>query len=84
MALVSLAADDGLAEIFAVNAAITALFAGACVLTTKGRPFDLRFRDAALLTVLSWFVVPAFAALPLLAAPVTCHRPTPISKRSRA
>jgi trk system potassium uptake protein TrkH len=70
MALVSLAAGDGLVADFAVNAAITAGVAGACVLTTKGRPFELRFRDAALLTVVAWFVVPAFAALPLLAAPI--------------
>ena len=68
MALVALAAGDGLEQIFAVNALITALVAGACVLTTKGRPFELRFRDAALLTVISWFVVPLFGALPLLAA----------------
>ena len=47
------------------------LFAGACVLTTKGRPFELRFRDAALLTVVSWFVVPLFGALPLMAAPTS-------------
>ena len=70
MALVSLAAGDGLAAHFAVDAAITAGVAGACVLTTKGRPFDLRFRDAALLTALAWFVVPAFAALPLMASPI--------------
>jgi trk system potassium uptake protein len=69
MALVSLAAHDGLALVFAVNAGITAMFAGACVLTTKGRPFELRFRDAALLTVVAWFVVPLFGALPLMAAP---------------
>ncbi|MEX0853956.1 MAG: TrkH family potassium uptake protein [Bauldia sp.] len=69
MALVALAAADGMATEFAVTAAVTAAVAGACVLTTKGRPFDLRFRDAALLTVLSWFLVPAFAALPLIPAP---------------
>ena len=69
MSLVSLAARDGLAQVFAVNAAITSLFAGACVLTTKGRPFEMRFRDAALLTVVSWLVVPLFGALPLMAAP---------------
>ena len=69
MALVSLAAHDGLEEVFAINAGITALVAGACVLTTKGRPFELRFRDAALLTAVSWFVVPVFGALPLMAAP---------------
>jgi trk system potassium uptake protein TrkH len=70
MALVSLAASDGMFADFAVNAGVTAAVAGGCVLTTKGRPFDLRFRDAALLTVLSWFVVPAFAALPLTADPI--------------
>ncbi len=68
MSLVSLAAHDGLAQVFAINAGITGLVAGACVLTTKGRPFELRFRDAALLTVVSWFVVPLFGALPLMAA----------------
>ena len=67
MALVSLAAHDGLAQVFALNAGVTVLFAGACVLTTKGRPFELRFRDAALLTVVSWLVVPLFGALPLMA-----------------
>jgi trk system potassium uptake protein TrkH len=46
------------------------VFGGACVLTTSGRHFELRFRDAVLLTVIAWFVVPAFAALPLLADPV--------------
>jgi trk system potassium uptake protein TrkH len=70
MALFSLAAGDGHADVFAVTAAITAMVAGGCILTTKGRPFDLNFRDAALLTVTAWVVVPAFAALPLLADPV--------------
>ncbi len=69
MVLVSLAAHDGLAEVFAINACVTSLFAGACVLTTKGRPFELRFRDAALLTAVAWFVVPLFGALPLMAYP---------------
>jgi len=73
MAAVSLATGDGLAVDFVVNAAITAGVAGACVLTTKGRPFDLRFRDAALLTALSWFVVPAFAGLPLMGAPTNLN-----------
>lgn len=73
MALVSLSAHDGLAGVFAVNAGITIMFAGACVLTTKGRPFELRFRDAALLTVVSWFVVPLFGALPLMAAPTNLN-----------
>jgi trk system potassium uptake protein TrkH len=70
MALFSLAVDDGMLATFAGSAAITTGVGGACVLTTMGRPFELRFRDATLLTVVSWFLVPAFAALPLLAEPV--------------
>ena len=70
MALVAIAAGDGAPNVFAVSAAITAAVAGACILTTKGRPFELRFRDAALLTSVSWFVVPAFAALPLMGRPI--------------
>jgi trk system potassium uptake protein TrkH len=70
IALFSLAARDGLAGTHAIAAAITAGVGGACVLTTKGRAIDLRIRDAALLTVAAWFVVPAFAAMPLMALPV--------------
>lgn len=70
MALFSLAADDGYADNFAISAALTLMVAVACVLTTKGRPFVLRFRDAALLTVVAWFIVPVFAALPFLAHPM--------------
>ena len=70
MALVGLADRDGGAFVFAISAAVTAAIAGACILTTKGRPFELRFRDAALLTSVSWFVVPAFAALPLMGHPI--------------
>ncbi|WP_421722822.1 TrkH family potassium uptake protein [Bauldia sp.] len=70
MALFALATQDGHAQEFGVSAAITALVAGACVLTTRGRPFDLKFRDATLLTVVAWIVVPAFAAIPLVAEPV--------------
>lgn len=70
MALVALAAKDGHADVFAITAAVTAMVAGACILTTKGRTFELNFRDAALLTSTSWILVPAFAALPLVAEPV--------------
>jgi trk system potassium uptake protein len=70
MALASLAAGDGHETVFAIAAAITAMVAGGCILTTKGRPFELNFRDAALLTAIAWLVVPAFAALPLMAEPV--------------
>jgi trk system potassium uptake protein TrkH len=71
MALFALAAQDGHADVFAVTAAVTVMVAGGCILTTKGRPFELNFRDAALLTATSWFIVPAFAALPLIAEPVS-------------
>jgi len=71
MTLFSLAVADGMAEVFAATTAITIVFGGACVLTTSGRHFELRFRDAVLLTVVSWFVVPAFGALPLLAEPAS-------------
>lgn len=70
MALFALATRDGLATIFAISAAITATIGGGCVLTTKGRPFELRFRDATLLTVVSWILVPAVAALPFLPEPI--------------
>ena len=70
MALVALATEDGHAEEFGVSAAVTAVVAGGCVLTTRGRQFQLRFRDATLLTVVAWIMVPAFAALPLIAEPV--------------
>ncbi len=70
MALVAVAAHDGAADVFAQGAAITGAVASICILTTKGRPFELRFRDAALLTAVSWFVVPLFAALPLIWHPI--------------
>lgn len=70
MALFSIAAGDGHASVFAITGVCTALVAAGCILTTKGRPFELGFRDAALLTVTAWFVVPVFAALPFLADPV--------------
>ena len=70
MALVGVGDGDAGAKDFAVSAAITAAVAGACILTTKGRPFELRFRDAAFLTSVTWFVVPAFAALPLMWHPI--------------
>lgn len=70
MALVAVVAQDGHAAVFAITATVTAMVASGCILTTKGRPFELNFRDAALLTASAWFIVPAFAALPLLAEPV--------------
>ena len=70
MALFSAAAGDGHASVFAISATVTVMVAIGCILTTKGRAFELDFRDAALLTATSWFVVPAFAALPFIAEPV--------------
>ena len=70
MALFSFFAGDGLADVFSDTAIATILIAGACILTTKGRRFELEFRDAALLTAAAWFVVPAVAAIPLLASPI--------------
>jgi trk system potassium uptake protein TrkH len=71
MMLFSFAVSDGMEEVFAATAGLTVAFGGACVLTTSGRPFELRFRDAVLLTVVAWFVVPAFGGLPLLAKPAS-------------
>ncbi len=70
MAAVALAADDGEAPAFAIGAAISALAGGGAVLATKGRPFQLNFRDAVILTVAAWLVLPVFAALPFLLEPV--------------
>jgi trk system potassium uptake protein TrkH len=59
-----------MAAVFAAAATLTAGVAAACILTTKGRPFQLRFRDAALLTAVAWLIVPVFAAIPLMAPPL--------------
>jgi trk system potassium uptake protein TrkH len=69
-ALFALAMGDGEGSPFAIAAAITGFTAGACILTTSGRPFQLNFRDAAILTVGAWFIVPFFAALPFSLPPV--------------
>lgn len=70
MVLVSLAAEDGEAQAFVLSAGITALAGGGCVLTTKGRPFELNFRDAAILTALAWFLIPLFGSVPFFLHPV--------------
>jgi trk system potassium uptake protein TrkH len=70
MAAFSLYIDDGEFYAFSVSAGVTAIFAGGCILTTSGRPFELNFRDAILLTSSAWVFVPAFAALPFLLPPV--------------
>lgn len=66
MAAVALAADDGEAPGFLLAAAISTGIGGGAVLSSKGRPFDLNFRDAIILTVSAWFVLPVFAALPFV------------------
>lgn len=71
MAGVAWAAGDGMASRFAIAAAITAAFGGGAVLATKGRPFEFTFRDAVILTVAAWIVLPLFAAIPLLFEPVS-------------
>ncbi|MCC6983949.1 MAG: TrkH family potassium uptake protein, partial [Bauldia sp.] len=69
-ALFAVAVGDGEGFAFAASAAVTGFTAGACILTTSGRPFQLNFRDAAILTVGAWFIVPFFAALPFVLPPV--------------
>lgn len=69
MALFSLGVGDGYADDFMISATVTTLCGGAFILTTQGRPFQLQFRDAAILTAVTWFAVPAFAAMPLIAEP---------------
>jgi trk system potassium uptake protein TrkH len=70
MAVFSLAMHDNEFSAFAISAGVTAGFAGACILTTTGRHFELNFRDAIILTVAAWVVVPMFAAVPFLLHPV--------------
>lgn len=70
MALVALAAGDGLATSFLVGASISAFLGGCAVLATRGRRFELHFRDAVILTVGAWFVLPLFATVPLLLDPL--------------
>ena len=69
IALFSLATRDGEALLFAEDAALVAVVGAAFILATTGRPFELRFRDATLLTVLAWFIVPVSVALPFLGEP---------------
>lgn len=70
MALVALAAGDGLEGPFAIGAAVAGAAGGGAVLTTKGRRFEMSFRDAVLFTVAAWFVMPVFAAVPLIFSPI--------------
>ena len=70
MAAVALAGHDGEAGSFAVAAAISGMFGGAAVLGSEGRRVELTFRDAVVLTVSAWFILPVFAALPFILAPV--------------
>ncbi|MCW5696727.1 MAG: TrkH family potassium uptake protein [Bauldia sp.] len=70
MSLVALSADDGEVRAFAIAAAITIFIGGGMVLATRGRKFEFTFRDAVILTVSAWFVLPVFAALPIVLPPV--------------
>src|SRR5688572_28145241 len=70
MAAVAFAAGDGEGSAFAIGAAISLLVGGGAVLAARGRNFELNFRDAVILTVSAWFVVPVFAALPFVLEPV--------------
>lgn len=70
MAVVSLAAGDGLHGAFLIGAGVAAAIGGGAVLTTKGRRFEMSFRDAVMFTVSAWFVLPVFAAFPLVIDPV--------------
>ncbi|MCW5714264.1 MAG: TrkH family potassium uptake protein [Bauldia sp.] len=69
MAGVAYGGDDGEGSSFAIGAAISLLAGGAAVMTTKGRAFELSFRDAVILTVAAWVVVPVFASVPFLLKP---------------
>ena len=73
MAAVAWAAGDGMAGAFAGAAAITAACGGGAVMATKGRPFEFSFRDAVILTVVAWFLLPLFAAIPLVFQPLSLH-----------
>lgn len=70
MAGVAYGGADGEGSAFAIGAAISLLAGGGAVMSTKGRPFELTFRDAVILTVAAWVVVPVFAAIPFLLQPV--------------
>ncbi|MGV8841017.1 MAG: TrkH family potassium uptake protein [Bauldia sp.] len=70
MSIVAYGSGDGEGSAFAIGAAISLLAGGAAVMSTKGRAFELNFRDAVILTVAAWVVVPVFAALPFLLEPV--------------
>ena len=51
-------------QIFLASASVTLFVGVALILTAGGRAFDLKIRQAFILTTLSWTVIAAFAALP--------------------
>ena len=67
-AVVSLLADDGLAWVYLKNAGLVAVLAAVLVLIGRlgGRRQDMAVRDGLLLVLLTWILLPALAALPLL------------------
>jgi len=66
LALVAIGVSDGQARSFGFGATVSALIGTTAVLATKGRAFTMGFRDAVILTVAAWFVLPILAAIPLL------------------
>ncbi len=63
-ALFDLAVDNPDWQVFAASAAATLFVGTALVITSRGNPFDLKVRQAFVLTTLAWLVIAAFAALP--------------------
>lgn len=70
MAAFSWLADDGEAAAFAVAAAVSLVIGVAAILSTKGRAFELDFREAVILVVAAWVFLPALLAVPFLLPPV--------------
>ncbi len=51
-------------KVFFVCIIITAFFGGALILSTSGHEFNIKTRQAFLLTNITWVILPAFGALP--------------------
>ncbi len=63
-ALFDLAEENPDWQVFAASAAATLFVGIALTITSRGNPFDLKVRQAFVLTTISWAVIAAFAALP--------------------
>ena len=64
---VSLWYRDGAEDAYDLAIVVTALAGGACWMLTRQGRMDLRTRDGFVFVALVWTVLPAFAALPLIA-----------------